>query len=185
MGTFSVTKSIEFDAAHRLFNYAGKCSNLHGHRYTAEFTFACARLNSDSMVIDFGVIKGGIGKWLDDNWDHSAILHKDDTLLSAAAAHHLKPGRFFGLDASPTAEIAICPDMRLRYAVRPLHVLLADDADLLLRHRDIDDWCLQYWKGRRVLVVVQHDVECSRDVLAFEFYVEREQHEFSLPFDLT
>ena len=32
-------------------------------------------------VIDFGVVKDIVGKWIDDNLDHNTLLHPDDPLL--------------------------------------------------------------------------------------------------------
>lgn len=32
----SITKKIEFEAAHRLSNYQGPCKEIHGHTYKLE-----------------------------------------------------------------------------------------------------------------------------------------------------
>jgi len=74
MAKWSVTKRIEFDAAHRLSDYDGKCANLHGHRYAVEFTYSSTELDDIGFVIDFGYIKRTVGEWLDSEWDHKSIL---------------------------------------------------------------------------------------------------------------
>ena len=78
----SVKKELEFEYAHRLLNYDGKCCNIHGHNQKVWVYFRSTNqefpLDSLGMVIDFNDIKKGIGKWLDDNWDHGLILHQDD-----------------------------------------------------------------------------------------------------------
>src|SRR5690606_37034287 len=63
--------------------------------------------------------------------------------------------------------------------------LVADDAFRLDGARDRDDRRLQHGERRRVLVVVQHDVERAAGVLALELHVEREQHDFRLALDLA
>lgn len=32
------------------------------------------------MVVDFSAIKGILGTWIDENWDHNLMLHQDDLL---------------------------------------------------------------------------------------------------------
>lgn len=56
---FRVTVKEHFDAAHRLPNYNGPCSNLHGHRWEVEVCYECDTIDPKSgMVIDFKDIKG-------------------------------------------------------------------------------------------------------------------------------
>ena len=47
----------EFDAAHWLNNYEGKCANIHGHTWKVECQIKSQRLNRQGMVIDFGIVK--------------------------------------------------------------------------------------------------------------------------------
>lgn len=74
------TRILEFDAAHRLQNHAGKCQHLHGHRYKVEITCAC-HLDAVGMVIDFGVVKKLVGGWIDENLDHNTIYEKSDAMM--------------------------------------------------------------------------------------------------------
>ena len=78
----TVTRKLEFDAAHRLLNHEGKCRHLHGHRYVAEITCVADELDSVGRVIDFSVIKRLVGGWIDENWDHNIILNTEDPLLN-------------------------------------------------------------------------------------------------------
>lgn len=56
-----------FDAAHRLQNYDGQCSNLHGHRWEVLIDFE-GLMNIDSgMVVDFTTIKKIVNKVLPDH----------------------------------------------------------------------------------------------------------------------
>jgi len=54
-----VSKEIDFGAAHKLLNYAGKCSNLHGHTWTAIFTFEVDvnSLDQSGISVDFSQLK--------------------------------------------------------------------------------------------------------------------------------
>ncbi len=53
--------SAEFDSAHFLAGYKGKCANIHGHRWKVEVTVAADALiesgEKRGMVIDFGDLK--------------------------------------------------------------------------------------------------------------------------------
>lgn len=53
---FEIYVRAEFDAAHFLPNYNGKCANLHGHTWRVELTVRSEALNG-GMVIDFTDIK--------------------------------------------------------------------------------------------------------------------------------
>ncbi|MGL4226390.1 MAG: 6-pyruvoyl trahydropterin synthase family protein, partial [Rickettsia sp.] len=72
------TRRIEFDAGHRIIGHQNKCQFLHGHRYVLEITIAANETDKLGMVIDFGLIKDLAKKWIDENFDHSLILHQDD-----------------------------------------------------------------------------------------------------------
>ena len=68
------TRKLEFDSAHRVMEHESKCKMLHGHRYVVEASFAAKELDEIGRIIDFGLIREILGKWIDDNLDHNAIL---------------------------------------------------------------------------------------------------------------
>lgn len=77
----TMTKRLEFDAAHRLMNHETKCRNAHGHRYAVEVTVALTvdgSLDKAGRVVDFGDVKRIFGGWLDETIDHSFIVNVDD-----------------------------------------------------------------------------------------------------------
>lgn len=79
----TVAREFTFDSAHRLFGYNGKCANIHGHEYklVVEFTTLKAKkLDEVGMIVDFGVIKRVITKYLEE-WDHVIILNHIDPLV--------------------------------------------------------------------------------------------------------
>ena len=57
-----ITKEFDFEAAHALDGYSGKCKDIHGHSYHLEMTFigtpkSETELSDCGMVVDFGEIK--------------------------------------------------------------------------------------------------------------------------------
>ena len=100
---FQITRRIEFDAAHRVMGHEGKCKHLHGHRYALEATFAARALDDIGRVVDFAVIKELLGAWVDENWDHTAILFDKDKPLGKAISAITKQ-KIFYLPTNPTAE---------------------------------------------------------------------------------
>lgn len=80
--TTTVTRRLEFDYGHRVLRHESRCAHLHGHRGRIEITVKTANGELDDLgrVIDFGVIKQILGKWINDNWDHNMLLNSDDML---------------------------------------------------------------------------------------------------------
>lgn len=54
---FELTITDEFEAAHRLPDYDGKCCRLHGHNWRVEVTVRGNTLDASGMLIDFKVLK--------------------------------------------------------------------------------------------------------------------------------
>ena len=81
-----ITTKLEFDAGHRIPHHKSSCKNLHGHRYAIEVTIkgqvVSDKTNSDfGMVMDFKDAKELIKKTIVEEWDHSFIVYKDDTVV--------------------------------------------------------------------------------------------------------
>lgn len=70
---YKVTKFFDFEAAHHLENYKGKCSNIHGHSYRVAVTFAGNQLDEIGMLIDFHRIKILATKYIIDRFDHTDL----------------------------------------------------------------------------------------------------------------
>ena len=79
----SATKTLSFCYGHRLLNYNGKCSKLHGHNALVDVTYQVGTIGRDGFAIDFTELKNGIGKWIDDNLDHKTLLEETDPIASA------------------------------------------------------------------------------------------------------
>ena len=81
-----ITTKLEFDAGHRIPSHKSSCKNLHGHRYAIEVTIkgevVSDKSNSDfGMVMDFKDAKELVKKTIVEEWDHSFIVYKDDTVV--------------------------------------------------------------------------------------------------------
>ena len=66
---YDLTIIAEFEAAHQLPDYPGKCCRLHGHNWKVEVTVCGHELNQLGMIMDFKELKGEVGKVID-HLDH-------------------------------------------------------------------------------------------------------------------
>jgi len=69
---YEVSVEQEFDAAHYLRGYGGKCEALHGHRYRVVVKVKTARLNDIGLAYDFSELKRHLGDILA-RFDHTCI----------------------------------------------------------------------------------------------------------------
>ena len=97
----------DFDSAHFLSGYQGKCANIHGHRWHVEIEIQAEYLEMQGqmrgMLVDFGQLKDDIKK-LADEFDHSLII--EDGTLKEKTVEALKEENFkmIFVDFRPTAE---------------------------------------------------------------------------------
>lgn len=80
MNKIRVTKSFNFETAHALYGYDGKCKNIHGHSYKLFVTVKGSPILDSSnpkfgMVIDFGDIKKIVRAEVVDQFDHAILLN--------------------------------------------------------------------------------------------------------------
>ncbi|MCK6506094.1 6-carboxytetrahydropterin synthase [Myxococcota bacterium] len=102
------TRRIEWDAMHRIPRHESKCRAFHGHRYVAEITCDAPELDDRGRVVDFGVVKERVGGWVDQHWDHTAILMRTDPEAAPVAEANARLGRpVYWLDQPPTAEVIV------------------------------------------------------------------------------
>lgn len=98
---FQVTREINFCYGHRLLDYEGKCSRLHGHNGRVLITLEASGLDGQGMVVDFTEIKRVVQGWIDEELDHRMILRRDDPAVAVLT----KLGEpLFLMDVNPTAE---------------------------------------------------------------------------------
>lgn len=78
---YKVSREIPFCYGHRLLNYEGKCKNLHGHNGLAVITLETEQLDNLGLAFDFSEIKRVVLPWIDSEFDHRMLLHKDDPMV--------------------------------------------------------------------------------------------------------
>ena len=129
---YTVIRSHEICAGHRVVGHESKCRHLHGHNYKFHFKVApkheCGKvvtrgklvedgLDSVGRVIDFSVVKTTLCQWLEDNWDHKFLHWSRDNLIHALKIAASRPscplehednehflGSLVALPFNPTAE---------------------------------------------------------------------------------
>lgn len=78
---FKLKSEIQFDMAHYLSGYTGKCSNIHGHRYRLIVKLKSETLHPDGqlrgMVDDFSNFKNAL-KEIEDVFDHKLVLEDNE-----------------------------------------------------------------------------------------------------------
>lgn len=77
-----ITKEFDFEAAHALDGYEGKCKDIHGHSYHLKITLIGepskdVLLSDCGMVVDFGEIKSIVREHVYENFDHRLLLRND------------------------------------------------------------------------------------------------------------
>ena len=82
-----ITKEFDFEAAHALDGYNGKCRDIHGHSYHLKVTFIGkpkqdTNVSECGMVVDFGEIKKLVKSKIYDLFDHRLILREDSRFKS-------------------------------------------------------------------------------------------------------
>ena len=61
---YELTVKADFEAAHFIKNYPGKCARLHGHNWVVEAVAKGDELNELGILIDFKVLKIELNKIL-------------------------------------------------------------------------------------------------------------------------
>jgi len=112
MAILRLTRVFNFDMAHVLLNYHGKCKNIHGHTYKLEVTVKGAPCNDEAspkkgMLIDFSDFKKLIQDEIITVWDHALMIHRDsDPVLLDALKNNYE--KIIAVPFQPTTENMIC-----------------------------------------------------------------------------
>lgn len=100
------TKS-EFDSAHFLKDYNGRCANIHGHRWVVAIEVGSETVLEEGpnrgMVVDFGKLKDDL-KEETAKLDHTFIIEKGSIKDTTKTALEDEGFSMFELDFRPTAE---------------------------------------------------------------------------------
>ena len=78
---FTLKSEIQFDMAHYLSGYVGKCKNIHGHRYRLVVKVSSQTLHESGqlrgMVDDFSEVKAVL-KEDHDLFDHKLVIEENE-----------------------------------------------------------------------------------------------------------
>jgi 6-pyruvoyltetrahydropterin/6-carboxytetrahydropterin synthase len=103
-GIVTCTRRIKFCAGHRVMGHENKCATPHGHNYIVEITAESDDLDHIGRIIDFSVLKEKVGGWVDEHWDHTFLICKDDTQTIEALKMVPATKPLFICPFNPTAE---------------------------------------------------------------------------------
>lgn len=98
---FELSVRVEFEAAHRIVDYPGKCNRLHGHNWIVEVTVAGNKLNELGMLVDFKDLKTAVNE-IADGLDHH-YLNELPAFIGGhnPTAEHIAEYIYNELDKSP------------------------------------------------------------------------------------
>lgn len=78
---FQSTKIFRgYPCSHRQWRHPGHCAWVHGYSRSFHYVFECQELDECGFVVDYGGLKD-LKAYLDDTFDHTLLLNKDDPLL--------------------------------------------------------------------------------------------------------
>ena len=106
---FIIKSEVQFDMAHYLSGYKGKCSNIHGHRYKLIAMLKSETLIEEGqlrgMVDDFSNFKDAL-KEIADIFDHKLVIEDNEEGKSLAKKLEELPNDFdiYFVNYRPTAE---------------------------------------------------------------------------------
>lgn len=104
---YTLQTSASFDSAHFLKGYKGKCSNIHGHRWTVEVTVAADEVKQEGqtrgMIVDFKTLKSDLNELVEE-LDHSLIIEEGSLMEKTREALQEEAFRVVELPFRPTAE---------------------------------------------------------------------------------
>lgn len=106
---FKLKSEVQFDMAHYLSGYNGKCANIHGHRYRLIAQIGSETLNTEGqcrgMVDDFSNFKNALKK-IEAIFDHKLVIENNEEGKNLAEKLRELPNDFdiYFVDYRPTAE---------------------------------------------------------------------------------
>ena len=69
---YRITVEDDFSSAHRLREYEGKCSSMHGHNWKVRLTVRSGKLDERGITVDFGKLKKFLASLLS-RFDHTDL----------------------------------------------------------------------------------------------------------------
>ncbi len=109
MSIIRITKHFDFETAHALYGYDGKCKNIHGHSYQLYVTVIGTPINDtnhvkNGMVLDFGDLKKIVNEEIVHIFDHATVLNKNSPHRELAEKIKPHSPKVLLVDYQPTSE---------------------------------------------------------------------------------
>lgn len=109
MSIIRITKHFDFETAHALYGYDGKCKNIHGHSYQLFVTVIGTPIDDpnhvkNGMVLDFGDLKKIVKSEIVDVFDHATVLNANSPHKTLADKIESHSSRVILVDYQPTSE---------------------------------------------------------------------------------
>ncbi|MBR7156905.1 MAG: 6-carboxytetrahydropterin synthase [Bacteroidales bacterium] len=106
MSVIRITKEFRYEGAHALYNYDGKCRNIHGHSYVLYVTVKGTPINDESnckngMILDFSDFKRIVNDTIVEQFDHALVLRSEAPLARELGGAYEK---VVLVDFQPTCE---------------------------------------------------------------------------------
>lgn len=74
---YELLVKVDFEAAHRVVDYPGKCNRMHGHNWTIDVTVFGTELNELGFLVDFKDLKAAIDELVISKLDHYYLNELD------------------------------------------------------------------------------------------------------------
>lgn len=129
MNKIRITKHFDFESAHALYGYDGKCKNIHGHSYHLYVTVIGIPIENsehpkNGMVMDFGDLKVIVKQEIVGKFDHAVVLNENSPHKELANTINDHSHKVVLVPYQPTSENMLL-DFAERIQVRlPQNVLL-------------------------------------------------------------
>jgi 6-pyruvoyltetrahydropterin/6-carboxytetrahydropterin synthase len=112
MSKIRITKQFNFETAHALYGYDGKCKNIHGHSYKLSVTVIGTPISDTNhvkygMVIDFGDLKKIVASEIVNKFDHATVFNKNTPHLELAKELENRDHNVILVDYQPTSEMML------------------------------------------------------------------------------
>lgn len=109
MNIVRITKIFNFEMAHALHGYKGKCAHIHGHSYQLTVTVLGSTISQEGhpnlgMVMDFSDLKKLVNEEIITVFDHALVLKDTDPLLMAFETNAIENRQIIKTSYQPTCE---------------------------------------------------------------------------------
>jgi len=119
---YEISVEMDFDAAHALRGYQGKCEKLHGHRFKVVAVVKGNKLNEIGLAYDFTLMQKQLGEILAD-YDHTNLndtapfnrINPSSENIAAAIYQKLQEKLAGAPVAIDSIEVWESPQNRVRY----------------------------------------------------------------------